>query len=99
MSLGVLLYSFIVIGMGEATLRHLAPGAERGLYLADAGVRLRGGGDHAGGPEPGSGAEGARAGSGRRLSTRSALIWMSIMGVVFFFFGEQILRVFTDDPG
>src|SRR5205823_6191837 len=39
-----------------------------------------------------------RAWLGSRLATRSALVWMTAMGVVFFFFGEWILRVFTDDP-
>ena len=32
------------------------------------------------------------------VAARSALIWMSAMGVVFFFFSEPFLRVFTDDP-
>jgi Na+-driven multidrug efflux pump len=39
-----------------------------------------------------------RAWLGARLATQSALVWMSIMGIAFFFFGETILRIFTDDP-
>jgi Na+-driven multidrug efflux pump len=39
-----------------------------------------------------------RALLGAQISTRWAIVWMGLMGVVFFFFGETLLRVFTDDP-
>jgi putative MATE family efflux protein len=97
MSLGILLYSFIVIGMGElifATSR-LAINAVfisqmPGFGFAMAATTLVGQSLGAKQPE--------RARLGAYLSTRSALIWMSVMGVVFYFFGEPIMRVFSDDP-
>jgi len=96
MSLGVLLYSFIVIGMGEilfATSR-LAINAVflsqmPGFGFAMAATTIVG--QSLGAKQP------QRAWLGARLATRSALIWMSIMGAVFFFFGRSILTVFTDD--
>lgn len=33
-----------------------------------------------------------------RIATRWSVAWMSALGVVFFFFAEQIMRFFTDDP-
>jgi putative MATE family efflux protein len=97
MSLGILVYSFLVIGMGEtvfATSR-LALNAVflsqmPGFGFAMAATTLVG--QSLGAKQP------QRAWLGAHLSVRSALIWMSIMGVVFFFFGDAILRVFTDDP-
>ncbi|HYP41830.1 MAG TPA: MATE family efflux transporter [Chloroflexia bacterium] len=97
MSLGILVYSFIVIGMGEvifATSR-LALNAVflsqmPGFGFSMAATTLVG--QSLGARQP------KRARLGSQLATRSALIWMSIMGVAFFFFGETILRIFTDDP-
>ncbi|HUP28503.1 MAG TPA: MATE family efflux transporter [Chloroflexia bacterium] len=97
MSIGILVYSFIVIGMGEiifATSR-LALNAVfisqmPGFGFSMAATTLVG--QSLGARQPG------RARLGSQLATRSALIWMSIMGVAFFFFGEPILRIFTDDP-
>ncbi|MDQ3929232.1 MAG: MATE family efflux transporter [Chloroflexota bacterium] len=97
MSIGILVYSFIVIGMGElvfATSR-LALNAVflsqmPGFGFSMAATTLVG--QSLGAKQPG------RARLGSQLATRSALIWMSVMGVVFFFFGETILRIFTDDP-
>ena len=97
MSLGILVYSFIVIGMGEvifATSR-LALNAVflsqmPGFGFSMAATTLVG--QSLGAKQP------KRAALGSRLATRSALIWMSLMGVAFFFFGETILRIFTDDP-
>lgn len=97
MSLGILVYSFIVIGMGEivfATSR-LALNAVflsqmPGFGFAMAATTLVGQSLGAKQPE--------RARLGAHLSTRSALLWMSVMGAIFFFFGEPILRFFTDDP-
>lgn len=97
MSVGILIYSFIVIGMGEvifATSR-LALNAVflsqmPGFGFSMAATTLVGQSLGAGQPK--------RAVLGSRLATRSALIWMSIMGVAFFFFGETILRLFTEDP-
>lgn len=96
MSLGILVYSFIVIGMGElvfATSR-LALNAVflsqmPGFGFSMAATTLVG--QSLGARQP------RRARLGASLATRSALLWMSVMGVAFFFFGEQILRVFTDD--
>jgi putative MATE family efflux protein len=97
MSLGILVYSFLVIGMGEvifATSR-LALNAVflsmmPGFGFSMAATTLVG--QSLGAKQP------RRADLGTRLATRSALIWMSVMGLAFFFFGEQILRIFTDDP-
>ncbi len=97
MSMGILVYSFLVIGMGEvifATSR-LALNAVflsqmPGFGFSMAATTLVGQSLGARQPE--------RARLGSQLATRSALIWMSIMGVVFFFYGETILRIFTDDP-
>ncbi|MFL5732241.1 MAG: MATE family efflux transporter [Chloroflexia bacterium] len=97
MSLGVLFYSFIVISMGElifATSR-LAINAVflsqmPGFGFALAATTVVGQSLGAGQPQ--------RARLGAWLATRSALIWMSVMGVIFFFFGRTILTVFTDDP-
>ena len=97
MSIGILVYSFLVIGMGEiifATSR-LALNAVflsqmPGFGFSMAATTLVGQSLGARQPE--------RAKLGSQLATRSALIWMSIMGVAFFFFGESILRIFTDDP-
>ncbi|MEO6458038.1 MAG: MATE family efflux transporter [Chloroflexia bacterium] len=97
MSVGILVYSFLVIGMGEvifATSR-LALNAVflsqmPGFGFSMAATTLVGQSLGARQPE--------RAKLGSQLATRSALIWMSVMGVAFFFFGEQILHIFTDDP-
>lgn len=97
MSLGILVYSFIVIGMGElifATSR-LALNAVflsqmPGFGFSMAATTLVG--QSLGAKRP------RRAVLGSQLATRSALVWMTVMGVVFFFFGEGILRIFTDDP-
>lgn len=97
MSLGILVYSFIVIGMGElifATSR-LALNAVflsqmPGFGFSMAATTLVG--QSLGAKRP------RRAVLGSQLATRSALVWMTVMGVVFFFFGEAILRIFTDDP-
>jgi putative MATE family efflux protein len=97
MSLGILVYSFIVIGMGElifATSR-LALNAVflsqmPGFGFSMAATTLVG--QSLGAKRP------RRAVLGSQLATRSALVWMTVMGVVFFFFGESILRIFTDDP-
>ncbi|MEO8285338.1 MAG: MATE family efflux transporter [Chloroflexota bacterium] len=97
MSVGILVYSFLVIGMGEvifATSR-LALNAVfisqmPGFGFSTAATTLVGQSLGANSPK--------RALLGAQLSTRSAIIWMGIMGVVFFFFGETILRIFTDDP-
>ena len=97
MSIGILVYSFLVIGMGEvifATSR-LALNAVflsqmPGFGFSMAATTLVGQSLGARQPE--------RAKLGSQLATRSALIWMSLMGVAFFFFGEPILRIFTDDP-
>jgi putative MATE family efflux protein len=32
------------------------------------------------------------------IATRWAMVWMGLLGVVFFFFPDLVLRVFTDDP-
>lgn len=40
-------------------------------------------------------AEGAAAGN---IATRWAMVWMSILGIIFFFFGEEIMRFFSSDP-
>ena len=96
MSFGILVYSFLVIGMGEvvfATSR-LALNAVflsqmPGFGFAMAATTLVGQSLGAHSPK--------RALLGAQLATRSAVVWMGIMGVVFFFFGETILRIFTDD--
>lgn len=97
MSVGILVYSFIVIGMGEAVFAtsRLALNAVflsqmPGFGFAVAATTLVG--QSLGARQP------RRAHLGTFISARSALIWMSAMGVVFFFFGEWILRIFTDDP-
>lgn len=40
-------------------------------------------------------ADGAAAGN---IATRWGTVWMSVLGVVFFFLGEQIMRLFSTDP-
>lgn len=97
MSLGILAYSFIVIGMGEtifATSRLVTNGVflsqMPGFGFSVAATTLVG--QSLGAKRP------QRALLGSQLATRSALLWMSAMGVVFFFFGDYILRIFTDDP-
>lgn len=97
MSVGIMIYSFIVIGMGEAifatsrlALNAVFLSQMPGFGFSMAATTLVGQSLGAGQPR--------RAVLGSRLATRSALIWMSIMGVAFFFFGETILRLFTDDP-
>ena len=97
MSVGILVYSLLVIGMGEvvfATSR-LATNTVflsqmPGFGFAVAATTLVG--QSLGARQP------HKARLGAFMSTRSALIWMSIMGVVFWFFGDVILKVFTDDP-
>ena len=32
------------------------------------------------------------------IATRWAVVWMSVLGVVFFFFAEMIMRFFSEDP-
>lgn len=97
MSIGILVYSLIVIGMGEvlfATSRLVTNviflSQMPGFGFAVAATTLVG--QSLGAKHP------RRALLGSQLATRSALIWMTAMGVVFFFFGDVILRVFTDDP-
>jgi putative MATE family efflux protein len=97
MSLGILVYSFIVIGMGEVVfatsrlvLNAVFLSQMPGFGFSMAATTLVG--QSLGARQP------HRAWVGSWLATRSALIWMSAMGVAFFFFGEQILRIFTDDP-
>ncbi len=97
MSLGILVFSFMVIGMGEvifATSR-LAVNAVflsqmPGTGFAIAATTLVG--QSLGAKSP------RRALLGAQLSVRSAIVWMTVMGVVFYFFSEPILTVFTDDP-
>ncbi|MEA2573912.1 MAG: hypothetical protein QOH93_1210 [Chloroflexia bacterium] len=97
MSLGILVYSFIVIGMGEvifATSR-LALNAVFLSQMVGFGFSIASTtlvGQSLGAKRP------RRAALGSQLATRAALVWMTVMGVVFFFFGEGILRIFTDDP-
>lgn len=97
MSIGILVYSFLVIGMGEvlfATSRLVTNAIflsqMPGFGFAVAATTLVG--QNLGARRP------RRALLGSQLATRSALIWMTAMGVVFYFFGDAILRVFTDDP-
>lgn len=97
MSLGILVYSFIVIGMGEVifaasrlALNAVFLSQMPGFGFSVAATTLVG--QSLGAKSP------RRALLGAQLSTRSAVIWMGIMGVVFFFFGDTILRIFTDDP-
>ncbi len=97
MSLGILAYSFVVIGMGETVfatsrlvLNAVFLSQMPGFGFAMAATTLVGQSLGARQPE--------RARLGAYLASRSALLWMSIMGVVFFFFGDTILRAFTDDP-
>ncbi len=97
MSLGILVYSFIVIGMGEVmfatsrlVLNAVFLSQMPGFGFSMAATTLVG--QSLGARRP------HRAWAGSWLATRSALIWMSLMGLVFFFFGRQILMVFTDDP-
>jgi MATE family multidrug resistance protein len=33
-----------------------------------------------------------------RIATISAVVWMSVLGVLFFVFAEQVMRFFSDDP-
>ncbi len=97
MSLGILIYSLLVIGLGEvvfATSR-LALNAVflsqmPGFGFAVAATTLVG--QSLGAKSP------RRATLGAQLATRSAVIWMGLMGVVFFFFGDTLIRLFTDDP-
>jgi MATE family multidrug resistance protein len=96
MSLGILIYSLLVIGLGEvvfATSR-LALNAVflsqmPGFGFSMAATTLVGQSLGARSPR--------RALLGAQLATRSAVVWMGLMGVVFFFFGEPIMRMFTDD--
>ncbi len=97
MSIGILVYSFLVIGMGEvifATSRLVTNAIflsqMPGFGFAVAATTLVG--QSLGARRP------KRAMLGSQLATRSALIWMTAMGIVFFFFGDVILHVFTDDP-
>ena len=32
------------------------------------------------------------------IATKWAVLWMGLLGLVFFFFGENIMRLFSDDP-
>lgn len=96
MSLGVLLYNFLVIGMGEVvfatsrvTLNIVFMSQMPGFGFSIAATTLVGQSLGAKSPK--------RALLGAQLSTRSAVIWMGAMGVVFFFFGDVIMRIFTDD--
>jgi putative MATE family efflux protein len=97
MSLGILVYSFLVIGMGEVVfatsrlaLNVIFISQMPGFGFSVAATTLVG--QSLGAKSP------RRALLGAQLSVRSAVIWMGLMGVVFFFFGETLLRVFTDDP-
>ena len=96
MSLGVLLYNFLVIGMGEVVfatsrvaLNIVFISQMPGFGFSIAATTLVGQSLGAKSPK--------RARLGASLSTRSAVIWMGAMGIVFFFFGDVIMRVFTDD--
>lgn len=40
----------------------------------------------------------AEAAAAAGIATRWAVIWMGALGVVYFFFGEPIMRLFSDDP-
>ncbi|MEO5953949.1 MAG: MATE family efflux transporter [Chloroflexia bacterium] len=97
MSLGILLYSLIVIGLGEVTFAasRLALNAVflsqlPGFGFAIAATTLVGQSLGAKSPK--------RALLGAQLAVRSAVVWMGLMGVVFFFFGEFLMKLFTDDP-
>jgi putative MATE family efflux protein len=97
MSLGILVYSFLVIGMGEVVfatsrlaLNVIFISQMPGFGFSVAATTLVGQSLGASSPK--------RAFLGAQLSTRWAVIWMGLMGVVFFFYGETLLRVFTDDP-
>lgn len=96
MSLGVLLYNFLVIGMGEVVfatsrvaLNIVFISQMPGFGFSIAATTLVGQSLGAKSPK--------RAVLGAQLSARSAVIWMGAMGIVFFFFGDVIMRVFTDD--
>jgi MATE family multidrug resistance protein len=97
MSLGILVYSFLVIGMGEVVfatsrlaLNVIFISQMPGFGFSVAATTLVGQSLGARSPK--------RALLGAQLSTWWAVVWMGLMGVVFFFFGETLLRVFTDDP-
>lgn len=97
MSIGIMVYSFIVIGMGEAVfatsrlaLNVIFLSQMPGFGFSVAATTLVG--QSLGANQP------RRAVLGAKLSTRSALIWMSLMGIVFYFQGETLMRLFTDDP-
>jgi len=97
MSLGVLVFSFMVIGMGEAVFAtsRLAVNAVFLSQLPGTGFAIAATtlvGQSLGAKSP------RRALLGAQLSMRSAVIWMSVMGVVFILFGDRILMIFTDDP-
>lgn len=97
MSLGILIYSLLVIGLGEVVFAasRLALNAVFLSQLPGFGFSIAATtlvGQSLGAKSP------KRALLGAQLSVRSAVIWMGFMGVVFFFFGEFLMKLFTDDP-
>lgn len=97
MSFGILIYSLLVIGLGEVifaasrlALNAVFLSQMPGFGFSIAATTLVGQSLGARSPK--------RAMLGAQLATRSAVIWMGLMGVVFFFFGEALMRMFTDDP-
>ena len=40
----------------------------------------------------------AEAAAAASIATRWAALWMGALGVIYFFFGEPIMRIFSDDP-
>lgn len=97
MSGGALLYSVIVIGMGTAvyaaqriTFNALSISFMPGMGFGMAATTMTGQSLGAGRPD--------LARRSAWIAVRMAALWMGTMGVGLFIFGNQIMRLFTNDP-
>ena len=97
MSGGALLYSVIVIGMGTAvyaaqriTFNALSISFMPGMGFGMAATTMTGQSLGAGRPD--------LARRAAWIAVRMAALWMGTMGIGLFIFGNQIMRLFTNDP-
>ncbi len=97
MSLGMLMYSIIVIGMGTTiyatqriTFNALSLSFMPGFGFGMAATTMTGQSIGAQRPE--------LAKKATVVAVRMAILWMSTMGVVLVIFGPQIMRLFSNDP-
>ena len=96
-TVGFVGFTIVVAGLGTASLaaHRIAMNAMSLSFLPGFGFGLAATtlvGQSIGAQRP---AEGAIAGN---IATRWGTVWMGMLGIVFFFFGEPIIRLFSEEP-